>query len=351
MAFEKTDYFMHPPELDQKLRKEQIPGGNPAAPDADFQWLGWYPLWEDNVDKPDEYYTPVKGDYIFNSDLSRVEQTNGWESWPNDSIVAAYKASIEEQRLSANVFEIDLAVDPARAGLMEEANSQANKKLIELDELEAEGGDLHSFNTTLDPQDIGAVDASRSLLIQANDVLVRFPELPTDEVDSLNDLKNDCTLVIQAGDQEADLPVVATNNRRYIGVAGEGYGFIRAKRQESGGFHYIQWALKVDRELTPGDYWIAYYSNDTYLATAQLTLAENGLYETPLSHPQNNANTPYEYTLCYQHVSQEQFKRIELDSNRKVKNTPIRWGGNTSGTSQPTVAGKRKKPKGRRRNR
>lgn len=240
------------------------------------------------------------------------------------------RSQIEGNQSVIDVRNIDLTSDPGRQVLMDEANDRAESKLNEL--AATADADLDAFDTDLDPLQVGSIATAVSLYRQTERTLATDPTLDAQQVQDLEALKSQYAAVVTGGDDAAAVPVPTDNVRTKLGVSAEGYGSIQCRRFEDAGWWWLEFELRTDRELSVADYWIAVYSQGIYLVTPLLTDVGNNVYLAD-KLAVNLPHTPpkqYEFTLCHQHISNEQFDPIILDANANEVFARIRWGGNAS---------------------
>lgn len=236
---------------------------------------------------------------------------------------------IEQQRLAGNQLKIDVQRDPGLAVLMDEANANAETKLVELDGTPDE--DLDTFDPNFDPQAVGAVATARSLVVQET-ALAADPGLTQEEQDDLAVSITAHQAVVDAGDNSATVPPVPLSVRRLVGTAGEDYGTLIARRVFSAGWWWLTFELQTERELDVSEYWLALYlETGTYLVTPQLTQVSDGVYEADtaaVNRPESDTSTAYSFTLCRGHITEEQFARVTLKAGVERQRYRARWGGN-----------------------
>ena len=241
---------------------------------------------------------------------------------------AAQRESLRGQitlnRTSADVSNIDLREDSGREVLMDEANSQSETRLNEL--AATADADLDAFDPTLDPLQIGSIATASSLYKQTERVLATDPTLDAQQVQDLEALKPQYAAIVTNGDDAANVPVPTDNVRLKLGVVAEGYGTIQCRRFDGlDGWWWLEFEVRTDRELSVAEYWIAVYSEGTYLTTPQLTDMGNNVYVAG-KLAVNLPHTPpkqYEFSLCHQHISNQQFDPIVLAADENEAFAPI----------------------------
>lgn len=253
-----------------------------------------------------------------------------------------FSSAIDEQRVASEQSQVDLSRDPGLQVLIDEANASAEAKLTEL-ELTADE-DLAAFDPTLDVESVGAVATAQSLVRQESRALVEDASLDADDRAEIELAIEAHQAVIDAGDDAAEVVAVPLSVRDAIGVTGEDYGVMIARRVNDAGWWWLTFELRTERELTPGDYWIAVYDDaGTYLTTPQLTETEPGVYvadQVAVNLPSADTTPVYEFTLCFQHIDNEQFKRKRILGGQEFVRYRARWGGNAgSGEAGGTGGG------------
>lgn len=244
-----------------------------------------------------------------------------------DATRQGLSSQIEGERMEADVRQIDLAQDPGKQGLLDEANAAAEAKQIELDE--TDDADLPAFDPILYPGSVTAMASAQSLINQEL-VIYSQPSLSPDDRAAIDASMVAQQAVIDAGDPAAEVPGVPAVVRRFIGVNGEGYGTLIFGRVQSGGWWYPEWTLRVDRELDVSEYWVAVYDDGgTYLSTPFLTEVEPGVYradKTATNLP-GAIDRVFQATICHAHISNPQFGLIRYAANVTAQVDRVRWAG------------------------
>lgn len=268
--------------------------------------------------------TPV--DY-YSKSLSGTQEER--DSAANEQTRQQWSDAIDGQRVASEQSQVDWSRDPGLQVVLDEANAAAEVKIAELEI--AVAADLDSFDPTLHLDDVGAVATARSLVRQESRALVEDASLDADDRAELELAIAAHQAVVDAGDDAAEVASVPLSVRQAIGVVGEDYGIMIARRVNEAGWWWLTFELRTERELTPGDYWIAVYDDaGTYLTTPQLTQTEPGVYvadRVAVNLPSADTAPWYEFTLCFQHISNEQFKRKRILGGQEFVRYRARWGG------------------------
>jgi hypothetical protein len=257
-----------------------------------------------------------------------------------DATRSDYRAQIDAQRRASDQAQIDLRFDPGLTGVVDEANARASAKLRELGA--TTDADLGAFNPSLASAAVSAVALAQSLATQERAFLERTVGLAQGEIDEVLDSISAHEAVVAAGDPNAQVYAPPPVCRRHVGVAEEGYGDLELRRVQSGGWWWLEAALTTKRDLSGGQYWLAFYTaaaNDTandpfgYLTTAQLTSLGDGRYvadKAAINLPATDTSQGYKVTLCYGHLSNEQFDRCAFDPGELYNTWRVRWAGKAS---------------------
>ena len=336
MALAPTEYYWNVPELSIKSRKENIPGINPASGDDVLADKSWYRLWEDHTDRPGTYYDETAGPLVINEtpDPSRVEQSYTWVEWDYERQRAKIENDLSAFVQSNDEPQVSTRADPGRVVIMDEAVAIAEREQGRLDL--TQDADLQALVLNLDPTTIGSIATATTLFSQTERVLREDPTLTQQERTDLEAVQVEYQAIATGTDDAVDVPAVPDASRRKIGVTGEGYGTIRVRRFEDGGWWWLEFLLNPNRELRVGDYWIALYNEGgTYLSTPQLTDLGNGRYMADKNAVQNAQSTDqvgFQYTLCFQHITAPQFSNITIAPGVHSQISRVRWNGNAQGT-------------------
>ncbi len=307
-------------------------GGNDEPPLCSQQTDGscWYELIQIGPGiAPSPYYRLITGPVVFDGD--NVTQTQTWESWTAEEIRAWHQQNIEDQRLSADQQQINLQLKPGDTARMVEANSAALARARALGYVPQTVEDLTAFGSTLDLSEVSSVDAAQSQVTQQQAILDTNLTLTGEEQTILTDSVAANSAFVVAGDAQAEPPAIPAEFRTRLGAPAEDYGRIEAYREFVGGWWWLAFKLTTSRQLNPGDYWIAIYDGaGGYLTTPFLTEVSDNEYvadRAAVNLPRSTPDDTFEFTLCWQHITDEMFSRMRLEGGDQYELYEARWLG------------------------
>lgn len=341
MSFESTEQFY-------EVKNSAIVGGPNPRPsafgdessDSLLATYGWYRLWVDNGgEKPGQYYSLQVGPVLVDeaSQPPRCTRTDIWIESSPESKRLALENSIESQRWNAGRPQIDIRADPGLAGLLDEANAEASRQHLLLGN--TADIDLDAFDPTFDPRAANAIQVASSLSHQERALLAAANPFTEQQRSDLAAAAAQHEAVVDAGDPNVAVPEVPSFARRMVGVMGEEYGRLTARRIFVNPWYWLEVEFELDRNIDASEYFLAVYDSsapddrdDTtagYLSTAQFIATDPNklLASKEAINLQRAFDFVYKIVICKGHLNFPQFDRITFEANLLFDDFRVRWGG------------------------
>lgn len=340
MSFESTEYFyrVHNSIIVSSSTSNTGLGDN--STDTTRATYGWYRLWvDDGGAKPGTYYTKQTGDVLVDevTQPPRCTRTDIWIENSPETKRSSIESQIEAQRLNADRSQIDVRMDPGLIGLLDEANAESDRQRTLLGNTDDAG--LDAFDPTFDPRAANAIQVASSLSQQERAILAAANPFSEQQRSDLAAAATQHEAIVDAGDPAATVPEVPSFARRMVGVMGEEYGWLTARRIFVNPWYWLEVEFELDRNIDASEYFLAVYDesapddrDDTtagYLSTAQfIATGENKLLASKEAiNLQRAFDFIYKITIAKGHLSQPQFDRITFEGNLLFDEFRVRWGG------------------------
>ena len=340
MPFESTSYFYRVKAsaiVQGPTTQTGLPDGSSDSARATY---GWYRLWVDNGGpSPGQHWSLQTGAVVVDEVTSppRCTRTDTWVESDPAAKRASLQSRIEAQRFGADRTYIDVQADPGLVGLMDEANAEAARQRQLLGGTDDSG--LDAFDPTFDPRAADSIQVAASLSRQERALLASANPFTEQQRSDLAMAATQHEAIVDAGDPAAAVPEVPSFARRMVGIMGEEYGMLYARRVFVNPFYWLEAGFEIDRDLDGETYFLVIYDenapddrDDTetlYLTTAQFQQQEPGKYVIPKEaiNLQRTFDFGYKLTIAKGHISQPQFDRVLFAGNLLFDEFRVRWGG------------------------